>query len=113
MSWLRRIALWFSPRDRFIAQQQTLGKSPEEIDALLQLHDAQQWLSTRRRQLYEYQNPPPRPTSTFKNGRWEEDWIQHRRDMNQYEAEYQDAMAEEDAAVQEETSSQQSKALKT
>jgi hypothetical protein len=100
-SWLKRIALWFSPRDRFIAQQQTLGKSQGEIDTLPKLHDAQKWLATPRRQISEDQNPPPRPTSTFTNGRWEEDWLQHRRDMTVYQAEYEDAMAEEDAALQE------------
>ena len=47
MSWLKRIALWFSPRGRFIAQQQALGKTPEEIDIQLRLHDARQWLDTR------------------------------------------------------------------
>lgn len=110
MSWLKRIALWFSPRDRFIAQQQALGKTPEEIDIQLRLHDARQWLDTRRRELYEQENPPPQlrlvnvPRSALENDmpRTELNIFEHRREMEEYEAGYQAVLADEHEELQRE-----------
>ena len=110
MSWLKRIALWFSPRGRFIAQQQALGKTPEEIDIQLRLHDARQWLDTRRRELYEQENPPPQlrfvdvPPGALEDDtpRSELDIFGHRREMAEYEAGYQAVLAEEHEELQRE-----------
>ncbi len=110
MSWLKRIALWFSPRGRFIAQQQALGKTPEEIDIQLRLHDARQWLDTRRRELYEQENPPPQlrfvdvPPGALEDDtpRSELDIFGHRREMAEYEAGYQAVLAEEHDNLQRE-----------
>ena len=103
VDWLKRIALWFSPRERFIAQQQALGKTPEEIDIQLRLHDARQWLDSRRRELYEQENPPPQlrfvdvPPRALESDtpRSELDIFGHRREMEEYEAGYQAVLAEE------------------
>ena len=110
MDWLKRIALWFSPRERFIAQQQALGKTPEEIDIQLKLHDARQWLDTRRRELYEKENPPPQlrfvdvPLGALEDDtpRSELDIFGHRREMAEYEAGYQAVLAEEHDNLQRE-----------
>ena len=110
MSWLKRIALWFSPRERFIAQQQALGKTPEEIDIHLKLHDARQWLDTRRRELYEQENPPPQlrfvdvPPRALESDtpRSELDIFGHRREMEEYEAGYQAVLADEHEELQRE-----------
>jgi hypothetical protein len=110
MSWLKRIALWFSPRDRFIAQQQALGKTPEEIDIQLRLHDARQWLDTRRRELYEQENPPPKlrlvdvtPSALDDEmPRTELNIFEHRREMEEYEAGYQAVLADEHEELQRE-----------
>jgi len=119
VGWLKRIALWFSPRDRFIAQQQALGKTPEEIDLQLRLHDARQWLDTRRRELYEQENPPPQLRFVdVTPGALEDDTprsdlniFEHRREMEEYEAGYQAVLADEHEELQqvlaEEVSSQQ------
>ena len=110
MDWLKRIALWFSPRERFIAQQQALGKTPEEIDIQLRLHDARQWLDSRRRELYEQENPPPQlrfvdvPPRALESDtpRSELDIFGHRREMEEYEAGYQAVLAEEHEELQRE-----------
>ena len=115
MSWLKRIALWFSPRDRFIAQQQALGKTPEEIDIQLRLHDARQWLDTRRRELYEQENPPPKlrlvdvtPSALDDEmPRTELNIFEHRREMEEYEAGYQAVLAEEHDKLQRELAEEQ------
>ena len=110
VDWLKRIALWFSPRERFIAQQQALGKTPEEIDIQLRLHDARQWLDSRRRELYEQENPPPQlrfvdvPPRALESDtpRSELDIFGHRREMEEYEAGYQAVLAEEHDNLQRE-----------
>ena len=115
MSWLKRIALWFSPRGRFIAQQQALGKTPEEIDIQLRLHDARQWLDTRRRELYEQENPPPQlrlvevPRGALEDDRprTELNIFEHRREMEEYEAGYQAVLAEEHEELQRELAEQE------
>ena len=115
MDWLKRIALWFSPRERFIAQQQALGKTPEEIDIQLRLHDARQWLDTRRRELYEQENPPPQlrfvdvPPRALESDtpRSELDIFGHRREMEEYEAGYQAVLADEHEELQRELDEQE------
>lgn len=115
MSWLKRIALWFSPRERFIAQEQALGKTPEEIDIQLRLHDARQWLDTRRRELYEQENPPPQlrlvdvtPTALDDEmPRTELNIFEHRREMEEYEAGYQAVLADEHEELQRELDEQE------
>ena len=115
MSWLKRIALWFSPRGRFIAQQQALGKTPEEIDIQLRLHDARQWLDTRRREVYEQENPPPQlrlvdvtPTALDDEmPRTELNIFEHRREMEEYEAGYQAVLADEHEELQRELDEQE------
>ena len=110
VDWLKRIALWFSPRERFIAQQQALGKTPEEIDIQLRLHDARQWLDSRRRELYEQENPPPQlrfvdvPPRALESDtpRSELDIFGHRREMEEYEAGYQAVLADEHEELQRE-----------
>lgn len=110
MDWLKRIALWFSPRERFIAQQQALGKTLEEIDIQLRLHDARQWLDTRRRELYEQENPPPQlrfvdvPRGALEDDmpRTELNIFEHRREMEEYEAGYQAVLADEHEELQRE-----------
>ena len=115
MDWLKRIALWFSPRERFIAQQQALGKTPEEIDIQLRLHDARQWLDSRRRELYEQENPPPQlrfvdvPPRALESDtpRSELDIFGHRREMEEYEAGYQAVLADEHEELQRELDEQE------
>lgn len=115
MGWLKRIALWFSPRDRFIAQQQALGKTHEEIDIQLRLHDARQWLDTRRRELYEQENPPPQLRFVHATPgaleddmpRSELDIFEHRREMEEYEAGYQAVLADEHEELQRERDEQE------
>ena len=115
VDWLKRIALWFSPRERFIAQQQALGKTPEEIDIQLRLHDARQWLDTRRRELYEQENPPPQlrfvdvPPRALESDtpRSELDIFGHRREMEEYEAGYQAVLADEHEELQRELDEQE------
>jgi len=115
VGWFKRIALWFSPRDRFIAQQQALGKTPEEIDLLLRLHESRQWLDTRRRELYEQENPPPQlrfvdvtPGALEDDTpRSELDIFGHRREMAEYEAGYQAVLADEHEELQREFAEQE------
>ena len=115
VDWLKRIALWFSPRERFIAQQQALGKTPEEIDIQLRLHDARQWLDSRRRELYEQENPPPQlrfvdvPPRALESDtpRSELDIFGHRREMEEYEAGYQAVLADEHEELQRELDEQE------
>ena len=115
MDWLKRISLCFSPRERFIAQQQALGKTPEEIDIQLRLHDARQWLDSRRRELYEQENPPPQlrfvdvPPRALESDtpRSELDIFGHRREMEEYEAGYQAVLADEHEELQRELDEQE------
>lgn len=115
MGWLKRIALLFFPRERFIAQQQALGKTPEEIDLQFRLHDARQWLDTRRRELYVQENPPPQPHFVYvphgerMSGmpRWRLSSPEHRREMEEYEAGYQAVLAEEHEELQRELAEQE------
>ena len=115
VGWFKRIALWFSPRDRFIAQQQALGKTPEEIDLLLRLHESRQWLDTRRRELYEQENPPPKlrlvdvtPSALDDEmPRTELNIFEHRREMEEYEAGYQAVLADEHEELQRELDEQE------
>ena len=110
VGWLKRIALWFSPRERFSAQQQALGKTPEEIDLQLRLLESRQWLDTRRRELYEQENPPPQLQFVYvqpgalegDSPRSDLDIFGYRREMEEYEAGYQAVLAEEHEELQRE-----------
>lgn len=110
MSWLKNVAQWFSPRERYIAQQRALGKTPEEIDIQLRLHNARQWIATRRREIYERDNPPPqlRIVDAIR-GPFDDDIthtelniFEHRREMEEYEAGYQEVLSQEHAKLQQE-----------
>lgn len=96
-------------------QQQALGKTSEEIDIQLRLHDARQWLDTRRREVYEQENPPPQlrlvdvtPTALDDEmPRTELNIFEHRREMEEYEAGYQAVLADEHEELQRELDEQE------
>lgn len=97
-----KVRLWFSPEARFVAQQQALGKTAEQIDIELRLLKARQWLTNRKTELFERENPRPilRTTSWLPVLDDDDphsshtDWSGYIQEMNAWEAARDEALAE-------------------
>lgn len=91
---LKRIAQWFSPKARFVAQHQALGTPPEHIEMLWGFRELERKASVQLRRLYQAENPLPLPETEFLSH--DIDWIGHRRALAEHEARYQEYLEEEE-----------------
>lgn len=90
----KRIAQWFSPKARFVAQHQALGTPPEHIEMLWGFpRDGAKSCRSTSPDVY---GENPLPLAETDAVTLEIDWIGHRRALDEYEARYQEYL-EEDA----------------